>query len=100
MSTVSSPQTLSPPQGIDGVGDSPKAISPTAAGNPNVRVIDLHDDVIPPTHSYRTLILCFDGTGDQFDADVSIHLILYLSLGLMALPELQYYPILLHAEEG
>ncbi|KAF5372317.1 hypothetical protein D9615_009242 [Tricholomella constricta] len=25
---------------------------------------------VPPQHSYRTLILCFDGTGDQFDADV------------------------------
>jgi hypothetical protein len=26
--------------------------------------------VIPPTHDFRTLVLCFDGTGDQFDADV------------------------------
>ncbi|KAG6864128.1 hypothetical protein C0991_012248 [Blastosporella zonata] len=26
---------------------------------------------IPPTHSARTLILCFDGTGDQFDSDNS-----------------------------
>ncbi|KAF5313036.1 hypothetical protein D9619_002418 [Psilocybe cf. subviscida] len=26
---------------------------------------------IPPTHSHRTLILCFDGTGDQFDDDNS-----------------------------
>uniref|UniRef100_A0A8H7XSL4 T6SS Phospholipase effector Tle1-like catalytic domain-containing protein n=1 Tax=Psilocybe cubensis TaxID=181762 RepID=A0A8H7XSL4_PSICU len=28
-------------------------------------------DVIPPEHSSRTLILCFDGTGDQFDNDNS-----------------------------
>ncbi|KAF8066494.1 hypothetical protein FPV67DRAFT_1190302 [Lyophyllum atratum] len=26
---------------------------------------------VPPEHLYRTLILCFDGTGDQFDADNS-----------------------------
>ncbi|KAG6873167.1 hypothetical protein C0995_002016 [Termitomyces sp. Mi166 len=26
---------------------------------------------IPPTHSARTLVLCFDGTGDQFDSDNS-----------------------------
>lgn len=27
--------------------------------------------VIPPEHDRRTLVLCFDGTGDQFDADNS-----------------------------
>ena len=26
--------------------------------------------VIPPAHDDRTIILCFDGTGDQFDTDV------------------------------
>ena len=31
-----------------------------------------HDTAIPPNDDARarTLILCFDGTGDQFDADV------------------------------
>ena len=29
------------------------------------------DYVVPPSHRHRTLIICFDGTGDQFDADVS-----------------------------
>ena len=29
--------------------------------------------VIPPSHGARTLVLCFDGTGDQFDADVRIY---------------------------
>ncbi|EIW87436.1 hypothetical protein CONPUDRAFT_149464 [Coniophora puteana RWD-64-598 SS2] len=29
------------------------------------------DEVIPPTHSNRTIVLCFDGTGDQFDGDNS-----------------------------
>ncbi|KAI0368948.1 hypothetical protein BV20DRAFT_434793 [Pilatotrama ljubarskyi] len=28
-------------------------------------------DVVPPYHPARTLVLCFDGTGDQFDADNS-----------------------------
>ena len=27
--------------------------------------------VIPPDHDNRTLVVCFDGTGDQFDADNS-----------------------------
>jgi len=27
--------------------------------------------IIPPTHRHRTLVLCFDGTGDQFDEDNS-----------------------------
>ncbi|KAF9256077.1 hypothetical protein L218DRAFT_837569, partial [Marasmius fiardii PR-910] len=27
--------------------------------------------IIPPEHPYRTLVLCFDGTGDQFDSDNS-----------------------------
>lgn len=29
------------------------------------------EDIIPPSHSDRTLVLCFDGTGDQFDSDNS-----------------------------
>ncbi|PBK58695.1 hypothetical protein ARMSODRAFT_923456 [Armillaria solidipes] len=29
------------------------------------------EDIIPPTHSDRTLVLCFDGTGDQFNSDNS-----------------------------
>lgn len=28
---------------------------------------------IPSSHSKRTLVLCFDGTGDEFDSDVSNH---------------------------
>ena len=27
-------------------------------------------EIIPKTHNNRTLVLCFDGTGDKFDADV------------------------------
>ncbi|KAJ3852000.1 hypothetical protein EV368DRAFT_74289 [Lentinula lateritia] len=29
------------------------------------------EDVIPKSHEHRTLVLCFDGTGDQFDEDNS-----------------------------
>ncbi|KAG2144680.1 uncharacterized protein EDB93DRAFT_1087441 [Suillus bovinus] len=29
------------------------------------------DDVLPPAHTNRTLVLCFDGTGDQFSSDNS-----------------------------
>ncbi|KAJ3864741.1 hypothetical protein EV359DRAFT_40394 [Lentinula novae-zelandiae] len=29
------------------------------------------EDVIPRSHDHRTLVLCFDGTGDQFDEDNS-----------------------------
>ncbi|KAF8892854.1 hypothetical protein CPB85DRAFT_1230449 [Mucidula mucida] len=29
------------------------------------------DEIIPPQHGNRTLVLCFDGTGDQFDSDNS-----------------------------
>lgn len=30
------------------------------------------DYVIPPRHKHRTLIVCFDGPGDKFDADVRL----------------------------
>jgi hypothetical protein len=34
---------------------------------------NLYDEVIPDPEEvhHRNLVLCFDGTGDQFDADVS-----------------------------
>ncbi|KAG6330688.1 hypothetical protein ID866_8400, partial [Astraeus odoratus] len=36
-----------------------------------IRIRELKDDVIPSSHNARTLVLCFDGTGDQFDKDNS-----------------------------
>ncbi|KAH7926861.1 hypothetical protein BV22DRAFT_1008135 [Leucogyrophana mollusca] len=51
--------------------------SPSSSNFPNLKGDDkqLHgnpfDEVIPHEHSHRTLVLCFDGTGDQFDADNS-----------------------------
>ncbi|KAI0319543.1 hypothetical protein OF83DRAFT_1170095, partial [Amylostereum chailletii] len=46
---------------------SPGGISPTTSEDSQ------QDDptVIPRSHDYRTLVLCFDGTGDSFDADNS-----------------------------
>ena len=40
---------------------------------PLVNVIDptVCPPVIPPDHTNRTLVVCFDGTGDQFDSDNS-----------------------------
>ncbi|KAG2353991.1 hypothetical protein BDR07DRAFT_1342129 [Suillus spraguei] len=32
---------------------------------------NLSDDIIPSAHTGRTLVLCFDGTGEQFSADNS-----------------------------
>ena len=54
--------------GPDGSGLSSPLLS---AG---VTVGDKHhmDEIIPSRHSNRTIILCFDGTGDQFDEDVRI----------------------------
>lgn len=47
---------------------SPSSIqSPVGENGPSVTVMP----VIPPEHPFRTLVLCFDGTGDQFDSDNS-----------------------------
>ncbi|KAF9076901.1 hypothetical protein BDP27DRAFT_1312791 [Rhodocollybia butyracea] len=47
--------------------------SPTHAHSRPLRDRKVDSDVIPPHENidHRTLILCFDGTGDQFDADNS-----------------------------
>lgn len=53
--------------------NSPKTSSPIredCAPSVNFQA-DMHSDIIPPDHDGRTLVLCFDGTGDQFDSDNS-----------------------------
>ncbi|KAJ7058675.1 hypothetical protein C8F01DRAFT_1059392 [Mycena amicta] len=52
--------------GISGLPASSSPTSPfqTVSTNPP-------SNIIPPEHPFRTLVLCFDGTGDQFDADNS-----------------------------
>ncbi|GJJ14135.1 hypothetical protein Clacol_008393 [Clathrus columnatus] len=67
MSTPSStPTTASFPRcSAFKFGESPP---PSASKTPD----EYHDmDHIPSMHSNRTLVLCFDGTGDSFDADNS-----------------------------
>ncbi|KAF8662081.1 hypothetical protein AX16_001191 [Volvariella volvacea WC 439] len=47
-------------------------LSPDASGSKLITALHpAGSPSVPPTHPYRTLILCFDGTGDQFDADNS-----------------------------
>jgi len=49
--------------------------SPTATFPEGLREPQWTDNVVPPSHKNRTLIVCFDGTGDKFDSDVrSIYL--------------------------
>ncbi|PFH47920.1 hypothetical protein AMATHDRAFT_6302 [Amanita thiersii Skay4041] len=70
-----SPPT-SPSKTMDGI---PKTTSPADSFSPvrpkAERVLTMDPTgippVIPPDHPHRNLILCFDGTGDQFDADNS-----------------------------
>ncbi|KAI6154266.1 hypothetical protein BKA82DRAFT_4099354 [Pisolithus tinctorius] len=73
MSDNSSPpsQFLNASHFADAYPDFPNvARSPTAGGS-TIKMSECSDDVIPPAHACRTLVLCFDGTGDQFDADNS-----------------------------
>ena len=57
-------------------------------------------DTPPP----RTLVLCFDGTGDQFDEDVRCRVFMLLnltnSLSHGVFVEFECRAILLHVEEG
>ena len=50
---------------------------PEGSGSPGVTIEDKYhmDEIIPSKHGNRTIILCFDGTGDQFDEDVRIIII-------------------------
>lgn len=57
-------------------------------------------DIIPPDHPFRTLVLCFDGTGDQFDADVIISLLRFCNLTRSPPTELKHHPVVHHAQKG
>lgn len=39
---------------------------------PGLTMVAAIKDIIPADVAGRTLVLCFDGTGDSFDADVSV----------------------------
>jgi hypothetical protein len=63
---------------IDGdYPDFPNTCSPTAASSAT-NDMDMFDEIIPHPDEvhHRNLVLCFDGTGDQFDGDV---IFLYIS---------------------
>lgn len=53
------------------IDDKEHCSSPTTSSPGASREPQWTDNVVPPTHKNRTLILCFDGTGDKFDNDVS-----------------------------
>ncbi|KAJ6479221.1 hypothetical protein C8R47DRAFT_1178465 [Mycena vitilis] len=54
----------------------PQRLSPVAGPFPRSSERNL-EETIPPTNDHRTLVLCFDGTGDQFDDDVGALRILW-----------------------
>ena len=51
--------------------DKEQIPSPTRTRPEAIHEPQWTDNVVPPCHKSRTLIVCFDGTGDKFDADVS-----------------------------
>ncbi|KAI9444606.1 hypothetical protein H4582DRAFT_2108483 [Lactarius indigo] len=60
-----------PPNPIQTQLKSPRSASTGQDSLPSVGPGAYDTTVIPPSHEARTLVLCFDGTGDQFDADNS-----------------------------
>ncbi|KAI6161305.1 hypothetical protein EDD17DRAFT_696176 [Pisolithus thermaeus] len=67
----SSPQPHNTSHSPDAYPDTSSVSPSPAIDDSSTTKISEPDDVIPPTHACRTLVLCFDGTGDQFDGDNS-----------------------------
>lgn len=68
---------LSQPSISRACSDAPSYLRPTTPSSVHSSSSEAGDnDIIPPYHpaAPRTLVLCFDGTGDQFDLDVRISL--------------------------
>ena len=94
-----SPQTPYSPQTLtDAYPDIPNVSGSPKGGNSTFKLEAL-EDVLPPTHKDRTLVICFDGTGDQFDADVRVDDRSLLK-GSPLPPEFEHRPILLYVEKG
>ena len=53
------------------IDDKEVASSPTGTCQEAQREPQWTDNVVPASHKSRALIVCFDGTGDKFDADVN-----------------------------
>ncbi|KAF8435755.1 hypothetical protein L210DRAFT_3484163 [Boletus edulis BED1] len=60
-----------PPSSSDKPLVSPLTLSTNGLSTSPTILSDATEDIIPPVHTHRTLVLCFDGTGDQFDSDNS-----------------------------
>ncbi|KAI0308384.1 hypothetical protein B0F90DRAFT_1682382 [Multifurca ochricompacta] len=70
--STASKTTRLPPVPIQTQSKSPALYSSDGSRTPPSAGPGAYDSsVIPPSHEARTLVLCFDGTGDQFDADNS-----------------------------
>jgi len=73
--TNSEPSTMrSPPHHFQTLPADPALLRNGGKTPPSAGPGAYDSTVIPPSHHARTLVLCFDGTGDQFDSDVCPHL--------------------------
>ena len=97
----SEPSTVRLPQPIrkqltDPIDSLYKTESPPSAGPGAVDPF-----VIPPSHKdrSRTVVLCFDGTGDQFDTDVCA-ISLFTLINRISLLEFEHHSALFDAQEG
>ncbi|KAG6876661.1 hypothetical protein C0993_001437 [Termitomyces sp. T159_Od127] len=74
-----------------------------STGNETVSEYPDCDDVLPPTHEHRhrTVVLCFDGTGDQFDEDNSnvVNFFSMLKKG-DSKDQLVYYQVEAHTDDS
>ncbi|KAJ3488331.1 hypothetical protein NLI96_g2925 [Meripilus lineatus] len=78
MTTPSMSMSKSTSSGGDTLINEP--LSPSASGfSATPEQVDAMNHTVPPTHASRTLVLCFDGTGDQFDNDNS-NVVLFFSM--------------------
>ncbi|PBK63020.1 hypothetical protein ARMSODRAFT_894919 [Armillaria solidipes] len=71
MTTLEIPDTYAPRQLRVSTGSSTAETTVGPEENAERSVPKDIPTTIPPKHESRTLVLCFDGTGDQFDADNS-----------------------------
>jgi hypothetical protein len=72
------PQSRPPPLPIETQLTSPIKSTESTRTPPSVGPKAYDETVVPPSHDgIRTLVLCFDGTGDQFDSDVYTYTFLY-----------------------
>ncbi|CAL1694705.1 unnamed protein product [Somion occarium] len=72
---------ISPSSSVDTTASSSSGGIDTPLTTPGISNTgyNLASDIIPSEHPHRTLVLCFDGTGDQFDADNS-NVVLFFSM--------------------